>query len=428
MARAKFMARRNDVTLKSYPTKILCFYLFHANLCVVNYRLDEAHMKNFFSLEGITTLYNNHQLLMILCIMLLIFYPLLFISKSLSRRAVHKFFSKIEAKYVKIFRNYNLKSYFTHTYIAIYLLFCISLLLQNNIWPEDISEDLLKIAISIYATLVFTSLFLLTLDISSAIYNTKSISKRVPISLHANILKIIIMICSALTIISYILHISIPALFASLGAAAALITFIFKDAALGLVAGLQLTLMDLIRIGDWITVTSYNADGIIEKITITTVVVRNNDKTISTIPTSNLMSTGFKNWRYMSESGGRRIQRSFNIDLDSIKSLDQKSLDRLKKLPFFSGLAQSNPELFDLNPKVTNLELFRNYVNSYLKQHPMLHQENFVLMTRHLEPKPDLGVPLEIYAYSKNTDLIPYEKIQSEITEYVIASLAEFDL
>lgn len=168
------------------------------------------------------------------------------------------------------------------------------------------------------------------------------------------------MVSAILAIFSLVIGISISSLFTSLGAAAALLTFVFKDTLLGLIASLQVTFQNIIQVGDWVTLPQYNADGDIQKITITVVVIRNFDNTYTTVPTSAFLTTGVKNWRSMFEMGGRRIKRAISLDMSTIKICTQKELDAIKKLPYMLEFAAENTTLFDQESQTTNLTMFRS--------------------------------------------------------------------
>lgn len=185
---------------------------------------------------------------------------------------------------------------------------------------------------------------------------------------------------------------------------------------------MQLTLQDVVRIGDRITVPSYGIDGIVEKINISTLTVRNFDKTISTIPTQFLLSTGMKNWRGMVESGGRRIKRAILIDLDTIKFCSEELLDRLKTLNYIEEILKS--ENVD---EITNVKLFRLYINSYLKNSKLINSEKFTFLVRQLAPT-EKGLPIELYIFTASTEWIKYENTQSDIFEHSFAILHKFEL
>ncbi len=229
-------------------------------------------------------------------------------------------------------------------------------------------------------------------------------------------------------------------LLTGLGALMTIILLVFKDSILGFVASIQLTRDDLIRRGDWIEVPSYGADGDVLEVTLHAVKVQNWDKTISTVPTPALVTGGFKNWRGMSESGGRRIKRSLNLDMHSVRFIDEELLARLKNVQYIQEyLDHKVGELGDWNReraineaslvngrRLTNLGTFRAYVQSYLKNHAEIRQD-MTFLVRQLEPSAD-GVPLQIYVFSKEQRWVPYEGIMGDIFDHLLAVLPEFDL
>jgi miniconductance mechanosensitive channel len=229
-------------------------------------------------------------------------------------------------------------------------------------------------------------------------------------------------------------------LFASLGTLTAVLMLVFKDAILGLTAGIQLTTNKMLAIGDWLEMPKYGADGDVLEITLTTVKVQNWDRTITTIPTYALISDAFKNWRGMSESDGRRIKRSLFLDLNTIRFCDEPLLKRLSRIQLIQEYVdRKKEELAEYNKqskvddsclvngrRMTNVGTFRAYITAYLKRHPMVNQE-MTLLVRQLEPTPK-GLPIQIYIFSKEKRWVPYEDIQSDIFDHLLAVLPEFDL
>lgn len=209
-------------------------------------------------------------------------------------------------------------------------------------------------------------------------------------------------------------------LLAGLGASAAILMLVFKDSIIGLVAGVQLSVNDMLRVGDWITIPKYNTDGTVMEITLTTVKVRNWDNTIATIPPYTLVSDSFQNWRGMRESGGRRVKRSLYIDMNTIRFCTEQQLHLFCKEIWMEGLSPSPTD-----PPV-NLYLFRRYVEHYLRHHPQVNAR-LTLMVRQLQPTPQ-GLPLEFYFFSKDKDWIPYEHLQASVLEHLMATLPRFGL
>ena len=219
-------------------------------------------------------------------------------------------------------------------------------------------------------------------------------------------------------IISVLIDKDATSILAGLGASAAILMLIFKDSILGLVAGVQLSANDMLRPGDWITMPKYGADGDVIEVTLTTVKVRNFDKTITTIPPYALVSDSFQNWRGMRETGGRRIKRSINIDLNTIHFCTDE-----EKRHF---IARGWLEAESAQQEVVNLHVFQTYLQHYLTTHPMTHKE-LMMMVRQMQPTSE-GVPLEIYCFSNTSEWPKYEQIQAEIFDHIFAIIPEFGL
>lgn len=229
-------------------------------------------------------------------------------------------------------------------------------------------------------------------------------------------------------------------LFSGLGAMTAILLLVFKDPILGLVAGIQLSANKMLTLGDWLEMPKYGADGEVTDINLTTVKIRNWDKTITTVPTYALISDSFKNWRGMSESGGRRIKRAIHIDATSVHFLSEQDLTRLRKAHLLSDYIEqklaeiaaenSTHNIDTTSPtngrRLTNLGTFRAYLTAYLKASQHIHLD-MTHMVRQLSPSAE-GIPIEIYAFANNTDWLTYENIQSDIFDHIFAVLPEFDL
>lgn len=248
-------------------------------------------------------------------------------------------------------------------------------------------------------------------------------------------------------LIGFILVVSIlfdksPAIFLTgLGASAAIVMLIFKDSILGFVSGIQLSANNMLNVGNWISMPKYGADGVVEEVSLTTVKVRNWDNTITTLPPYLLVSDSFQNWEGMRASGGRRVKRSINIDMTSIRFCTPEMLERFSRIDLLKDyidrtqqeIEQYNrelgltPEQGQLNGRnQTNIGVFRNYLTLYLRQRKDVNQQ-MTLMVRQLQPTPT-GLPIELYFFTDTVNWIPYEKIQSDIFDHVYAIVPEFDL
>ena len=294
----------------------------------------------------------------------------------------------------------------------------------------------LKNIIYIYMLSLTMILFSTLLDSINDIYSSYEVSKQKPIKGFIQIVKILLGIVIAIIIISVLIDKSPKALLTGLGAFAAVIMLVFKDSILGFVAGINLSANDMLHIGDWIVMDSSGADGDVTEISLTTVKVQNWDKTIVTIPTYKLMTESFVNWRGMTESGGRRIKRSINIDMKSIKFLSNDEIERFKGYKLLTDyinqkcneIKQTNEsETVPVNQtRLTNLGIFRKYLQQYISSHPLIH-DDMTFMIRQLQST-EKGVPLEIYCFSNVQNWVDYENIQSDIFDHVLAVIPEFDL
>ncbi len=221
-------------------------------------------------------------------------------------------------------------------------------------------------------------------------------------------------------IISILIGRDATTILAGLGASAAVLMLIFRDSILGLVAGVQLSANDMLRPGDWITMEKYGADGYVTEVTLTTVKVRNFDKTITTIPPYALVSDSFQNWRGMWEIGGRRIKRSLLVDADTVRFCAAEELVRLHEKGFVEA------SVAEAGQPTVNLQLLRSYIADYLRRHPEIHPD-LLQMVRMLQPTAE-GIPVEVYCFSKNTEWTVYERVQGELFDHLLAVLPEFGL
>jgi miniconductance mechanosensitive channel len=278
------------------------------------------------------------------------------------------------------------------------------------------------------------------LNIVDTLYHRRASARLKPIKGYVQVVKIAVYVLAALLIIATLVDRSPIILLSGLGAMAAVLILVFQDTLLSLVAGIQISSTDMVRVGDWIEMPGQNADGDVIEIALHTVKVQNWDKTITTVPIRKLVTEPFKNWRGMQESGGRRIKRSLYLDQTSIRFLTEEDFDRLKQFGHLEGyLAKKRAELDEWNGKLgerakvsanrrrsTNIGTFRAYVESYLRHHPDLRQDMTILV-RQMPPGPD-GLPIEIYTFTNTIVWARYEGIQSDIFDHLYAILAEFDL
>jgi len=272
------------------------------------------------------------------------------------------------------------------------------------------------------------------------IYSSYIISKNRPIKGYLQIIRVFLFIFGIILIIATILDKSALGLLSGIGALSAVLMLVFKDSILGLVAAIQLSGNDMIRIGDWITVPDFGADGDVIDIKLQTVSIQNFDKTIVSVPIYSLISSSFKNWRGMSDSGGRRIKRHLNIDMNSVKFCSEEMLKRFKEIDILGEYISErqkeidknnaeenvNTELLINGRRMTNLGVFRAYTAAYLHKHPLI-DTGMTFLVRQLQPS-EKGIPLEIYVFSSDQVWANYENIQADIFDHLLASISFFDL
>ncbi|MBJ6979902.1 MULTISPECIES: mechanosensitive ion channel domain-containing protein [unclassified Luteimonas] len=278
------------------------------------------------------------------------------------------------------------------------------------------------------------------LDVANEVYERRPDARNKPIKGYLQVAKIIALVMAALGSVALLAGVDLVHVLTGLGAASAVLMLIFQDTILSFAASLQISGDGRVRIGDWIEMPSQNADGDVMDIALHTVTVQNWDKTITTVPTRKLISDSFKNWRGMTESGGRRIKRAIYLDQHSTRFLEADEVARFRRFRLLDAyLDGKSSELQDWNAKlaerggepvnrrrVTNLGTFRAYVEQYLRNHPGVHQD-MSLMVRQLQPT-DAGLPLEIYCFTNDVRWAVYEGIQADIFDHLLAILPEFGL
>jgi miniconductance mechanosensitive channel len=300
----------------------------------------------------------------------------------------------------------------------------------------QLSQTLINVLFLIAAMLTVDAL----LNALLAIYGSSAISKEISITPFVQVLKLGLYFVGGILLLSLLLQ-KTPLYFLSgLGALTAVLLFVFKDILMGFVAGIQLIANKMVAPKDWIEMPKYGADGDVIEITLTTVKVQNFDNTITTIPTYALINESFKNWRNMNLSGGRRIKRYVNIDLSSIKFCDTEMLKRFTKIQLISkDIQDRQAEIKDYNEennvdestlvngrRLTNIGVFRSYVEAYLMQHPKINNK-MTFLIRQLSPREN-GLPIEIYVFCKETNWNIYEAVQADIFDHILAVVPEFKL
>ncbi|NLG10185.1 MAG: mechanosensitive ion channel [Coriobacteriaceae bacterium] len=272
------------------------------------------------------------------------------------------------------------------------------------------------------------------------LYKKTEAAKAKPIKGFLQVIKIVVYLVGLIVAISILMDQSPVLLLGGLGAASAVLLLVFQNTILGFVASIQLTENDMVRIGDWIETRDHHADGEVKEITLYTVKVENWDKTVTMVPTYSMVTESFKNWRSMQEAGARRIMRSVLIDVTSVKFCTEELLERYKKIQYIEQyLMSKEAEIETYNQqhhidvsspvngrRMTNLGVFRAYLESYLKNHPHIHKKAMI-MVRQLDLQ-ESGLSIEIYAFADTTDWAEYECIQADIFDHIFAVIPEFDL
>jgi miniconductance mechanosensitive channel len=304
----------------------------------------------------------------------------------------------------------------------------------------DAAIDFIRSAASIYMIVMIMLVLDSLLNTVEDVYQNFRAAREIPIKGFIQVLKLALYFLAGIFVVSIILDKTPVYLLSGVGALAAVMMLVFRDSILGFVAGIQLAANKMVAVGDWIEMPKYGADGDVLEVALTTVKVQNWDKTITTIPTYALISESFKNWRGMSDSGGRRIKRAVNIDMSSIRFCDEEMLERFARIQYIAEyIEEKKRELEAFNQsknvdnaslangrRMTNIGTFRAYVVAYLSNHPMINMD-MTFLVRQL-PSGEHGLPIEVYVFSKDKAWANYEAIQADIFDHILAVLPEFDL
>ena len=307
--------------------------------------------------------------------------------------------------------------------------------LSSTWWAplEKINEAIIVLLITLIISAAFNAF--------NTVYQTFDISRQRPLKGYLQILKILVFAFAGVIIIAILTGQSVGYFVTGLGAMTAVLLLVFKDTILSLVASVQLTQNDMVQVGDWIEIPGTGVDGDVIDVALHTVKIQNWDKTIATVPTAQLIQKPFRNWRGMSESGGRRIKRSLSIDMSTIRFLEEDEIAKFSKFaPLEKYMESKIQELDSHNVKndpgadlawdprrLTNIGTLRAYIFQYLGNNASLHQEGMTMLVRQLQPGPQ-GLPIEIYCFSNDTAWANYEAIQADIFDHLLAKLPEFGL
>jgi miniconductance mechanosensitive channel len=325
---------------------------------------------------------------------------------------------------------------FAHLVPVMFIFYVIPELLDQDLIWVDYLERLSKTIFII----VFLVLFFRILNVVKTIVSRIESLKDKPLDSFFQLAKIIISIILTLIILSILAKTKITFFFGAFGAMTAVVILVFKDTLLGFIGSIQLSANDMIRVGDWISMEKFGADGDVIEINLTTVKVKNWDKTITTVPTYSLISDSFKNWRGMQETGSRRIARSIYVNQSTVKFANPELIEKFKKIHLLKQyIVKKEKEVFDYNEqlkadtslvsngrKITNIGTFRAYLVEYLNNHPKINKD-LTILVRQLDPTAS-GIPIQIYAFSSDIEWVNYEGIQSDIFDHVLAVIPQFEL
>ena len=280
-----------------------------------------------------------------------------------------------------------------------------------------ISQKICAVYIILSLLLAINGVLLMILDV----YSEKAKAKNHPMKGFIQVLQVILFFVGGIVAIAILINKSPASLFAGLGASAAVLMLVFKDSILGFVAGIQLSANDMVRLGDWVTIPSSNANGVVQEITLNTVKIKNFDNTISTVPPYSLINNSFQNWRGMVESGGRRVMKNITLDLTTLKFCTPEMLDTFRK---------EIPLLADYQPEEgvipTNSQVYRVYIERYLCSLPVVNQDLDMIISQ--KEATEYGVPIQVYFFSRNKIWKEYERIQSDIFDHLLAMVPKFEL
>lgn len=360
-----------------------------------------------------------------------------FICRKVLLRAIARLVQKTKATWDDILFDRRVMVYLSHMVapVVIYLLLPVAFA-----QTDSVTLNFIRRLCFIY--IIFSFLFFINAFLKAAytVYSAKESMRDRPLKGLLQTLQVSLWLIGIIVIVAELLGKSPYSLLAGLGASAAVLMLVFKDSIMGFVSGVQLSANDMLKVGDWITMPKYGADGTVIEVTLNTVKVRNWDNTITTIPPYLLVSDSFQNWRGMRESGGRRVKRSINIDMTSVRFCTPEMLEKYRKIQLLKdyidrteAVVEAYNEENGIDNEVlvngrrqTNLGVFRAYLTAYLKSLPVVNKE-LNCMVRHLQPT-DHGLPIELYFFSTIKEWIPYEGVQADVFDHVLAIIPEFGL
>ena len=392
---------------------------------------------DYFILLGLSEIVAKYLNMISLFIILAIF---LFIADRLARRIIIGFFNRISERtktnFDDLLVNHRAPRRIAHLVPLVLTIKLFPLVFHD--FPQF--EVYILILIKIYGIILTIWIIRSILNTFESYFKTLPRLKDKPIDSYIQVVMLFIWIIAIASILAILINLSFLKFFTTLGAASAILLLIFKDTILGFVASIQVAINDSVRIGDWITMEKYGADGSVIEINLSTVQVQNFDMTITNIPTYALISDSYKNWRGMQSSGGRRIKRSIILKAKSIKYLTDDDIKKLKGIQLISSYLESRQkDISNFNTEksidksvlingrnMTNVGVFRKYMQTYIENHSAVNKD-MTIMVRQLEPTPH-GLPLEIYCFSSDKRWENYEYIMADIFDHALAAVTYFDL
>jgi miniconductance mechanosensitive channel len=392
--------------------------------------------KEFFIRAGLS--YSLSSLLSTIALVIIVIFLswlVNFIAKVIIRKVVTKIVKKTATTWDDIFLEQKVFTRLSHLAPALVIWFMAGWALKAYPSWMIFVHNLSYLYMVLAGTIVLTSF----IEAWHKIYNTLPVSQHRHIKGYVQLVKILVVVIAILVVVSVVFKKDISTILTGLGAMAAVLILVFRDTILGLVASIQLSVNHMVQIGDWISIRGRDVDGTVLDITLNTVKVQNFDKTIITLPTYSLVNDSFQNWKGMEQAGVRQIKRSILIDLRSIRFLDSElrsclshnelmneALLAAEKAAGVQDLQQVGSGSTSFRVQITNLAVFRFYAESYLRKNPMIDTQQ-ALVVRHREPQAN-GLPLQVYAFTRNSQFAPYESVQADIFEHLLAVMSEFGL
>lgn len=392
-----------------------------------------AFLNEIFTNLGVNNIAINYFSLITLTILLL-FICLIAngIGKMVAKKVLPKYIKKSRTKFDDILLHNKFYERLSHI-LPIVIIYLVQPLYGNY-------DNIVERIAHTYLIIVVLLLVVSVLDSVDELYKEYEISKTKPITAILQVVKVIVYIIAIIIFVANLMGENPLALLGGLGALSAVFSLVFKDPILGFIGGIQLTSTDMLRVGDWIYVPKYNAEGTVTEIALTTISLEAFNKTTVTVPNYSLITDSFVNYRGMEDSGGRRIMRSFYIDMNSIKFCTEEMLDKFKKIDNIKDyIIDKEKEISEYNAqlgiksrdrvngrRLTNIGVFRIYLQKYLEGHSKIRND-MTLMIRQLEPIEN-GVPIEIYVFTNTTNWVEYENIQSDVFDHILSVAGEFNI